>query len=142
MIGLRSSVSCGYGTRLEAHTEQYTGRRILNLQATLALLHSPVAMQTQSLPDPQDESQPFTHPALEGLANLGDVQVTDILTKKRLARLATQMGMPEIMRWKPRNVRSFHISLDAELTMYSRKIWKLPALRWFLRRRCTRWSER
>jgi large subunit ribosomal protein L15 len=43
---------------------------------------------------------------LEGLANLGDVQVSDILTKKRLARLATQMGMPEVMRWKPKNVGS------------------------------------
>jgi large subunit ribosomal protein L15 len=76
----------------------------LNLQTTLAVLHSPVATQTQSLPDSEAKHQPFTHPALEGLANLSDVQITDILTKKRLARLATQMGMPEIMRWKPKNV--------------------------------------
>ncbi|KAG0646469.1 hypothetical protein D0Z07_7510 [Hyphodiscus hymeniophilus] len=94
-----------------------TGRRILNLQTTLSLLHSPVATQTQSLPDPQDESQPFTHPALDGLANLSDVQITEILTKKRLARLATQMGMPEIMRWKPKDPQNLEGSgIEAVLT--------------------------
>lgn len=111
MTGWHSSVGWAHGTRSRVHTEQFTGRRILNLQTTLALLHSPVATQTQSLPDPQDGNQPFTHPALEGLANLGDVQVGDVLTKKRLARLATQMGIPEIMRWKPKNVRSMPKSL-------------------------------
>ena len=87
------------------HQLSNVGRRILNLQTTLALLHSPVATQTQSLPDSQNKSQEFAHPALGGLANLGDVQITNILTKKRLASLATQIGMPEIMRWKPRDVR-------------------------------------
>ena len=103
MIGWHSSVSSNHAHDLK-HILSNTGRRILNLQTTLALLHSPVATRTQSLPNSQDDGQPFAHPAMEGLANLGDVQITDILTKKRLARLATQMGMPEIMRWKPRDV--------------------------------------
>jgi len=70
------------------------------------LLHSPTATSTQSLPDPKDDREPFTHPALEGLANLSDVPLGEILTKKRLAGLASQMGMQEIIRWKPRNVRA------------------------------------
>ena len=80
------------------------GRRILNLQTTLALLHSPIATKTQSLPDPNDDREPYTHPALEGLANLTDVPIGEVLTRKRLAGLATQVGMREILRWKPRLV--------------------------------------
>ena len=81
------------------------GRRILNFQTNLALLPSPTATKTQSLPDPSDERVPFTHPALDGLANLSDVPLGEILTKERVANLATTIGMREIVRWKPRVVR-------------------------------------
>jgi large subunit ribosomal protein L15 len=70
----------------------------------MALLHSIAATQTQSLPDLADDREPFTHPALDGLANLTDVPVSEILTKRRLAGLATQLGMRDIIRWKPRVV--------------------------------------
>jgi large subunit ribosomal protein L15 len=71
----------------------------------LALLHSPMATKTQSLPDSSDGRVPFAHPALEGLANLSDVPIGEILTKSRLAGFATVIGMREIIRWKPKNVR-------------------------------------
>lgn len=70
----------------------------------MALVHSPIATQTQSRPARSDDREPFTHPALEGLANLSEVPIGQILTKERLANLATEWGMREIMRWKPRNV--------------------------------------
>lgn len=111
-----------------------TGRRILNLQMSLALLHSPVATKTQSLPNPEDDRVPFKHPALEGLANLTDVPVGEVLTKKRLAGLATQMGMQEIIRWKPRMVRWFLDPRDLRLTISSRPIWTHPVSMLFLRR--------
>lgn len=76
----------------------------MNLQTTLALLHSPVATETQSLPNNEHS---VTHPALGGLANLSNVPLGEILTKTRLARLATQMGMREIIRWEPRLVCYF-----------------------------------
>jgi large subunit ribosomal protein L15 len=82
-----------------------TGRRILNVQTNLALLHSPTATNTQSLPNPNDDREPFTHPALEGLANLTDVSLRDVLAKSRIAGLATAMGMREIIRWTPKDVR-------------------------------------
>lgn len=82
------------------------GRRILNLQASLALLHSPIATQTQAQApaDAADKRVPFTHPALDGLQNLTDVSMAEVLSKKRLAGLAAQLGMREVLRWKPRMV--------------------------------------
>jgi len=82
----------------------YMGRRILNLQTNLALLHSPTATKTQSLPDPSDDRVPFAHPALEGLANLSDVPLGEILTRERLAGFATMIGMAEIVRWIPKDL--------------------------------------
>jgi len=77
----------------------YLGRRIVNMQTTLALLQSPVTIKTE---DPQDPRQPYTHPALEGLPNLTNTSIDHSLGKKRLASLASQMGMVDIIRWVPR----------------------------------------
>lgn len=85
-------------------TDYDTGRRILNLQTSLAIIHSPMGTRTQSLPDKTDKRRPFTHPALAGLANLSDTPVTSVLEIKRLADLATRMGMRDVVRWKPRVV--------------------------------------
>ncbi|TVY84052.1 hypothetical protein LSUE1_G002693 [Lachnellula suecica] len=87
----------------------FFGRRILTLQTNLALVNSSVATQTQSK-NPSDNRVPFNHPALEGLANLSDTPVGSVLTKERLAGLATQMGMRDIMRWQPRMVASLNAS--------------------------------
>jgi large subunit ribosomal protein L15 len=57
------------------------------------------------MPDPSDDRVPFTHPALEGLTNLSDVPLKEVLTKTRLAGLATAVGMREIIRWTPKDVR-------------------------------------
>ncbi|PVH79596.1 hypothetical protein DL98DRAFT_516024 [Cadophora sp. DSE1049] len=95
----------------------FFGRRILNLQTNIALLQSPTANQTQSLADPSDDRLHFVHPALDGLPNLTDVPISEILTKDRLGPLATQMGMREIMRWTPRNVQKLESSgIDVVLT--------------------------
>ena len=89
-------------------TTNHSGRRILNLQTTLSLLHSPLATSTQSLtampssPTDTDTRTPFTHPSLTSLQNLTDTPPDAVLTKKRLSNLATQLGAREILRWKPR----------------------------------------
>lgn len=82
----------------------HIGRRIINLQTTLALLHSPTATKTQSIPSPSDDREPFSHPALDGLTNLTDAPIGTVLTKQRLGTLASQLGMRDILRWKPRDV--------------------------------------
>ena len=110
----------GYQYRL---SNDAAGRRILNLQTTLALLHSPVATKTQSFPNSEDVG---THPALEGLANLSNVPLGEILTKPRLARLATQMGMREIIRWEPRLVGCLFDFQYLVLTMNRRIDWTHP----------------
>ncbi|KAH7371861.1 ribonuclease-III-like-domain-containing protein [Cadophora sp. MPI-SDFR-AT-0126] len=95
----------------------FFGRRILNLQTNIALLQSPTASQTQSLTDPSDDRLHFAHPALDGLPNLTDAPISEILTKDRLGPLATQMGMREIMRWTPRNTQKLESSgIDVVLT--------------------------
>jgi large subunit ribosomal protein L15 len=78
---------------------------------SLALLNSPIATKTQAAQDPNDKRVPFTHPALEGVQNLTDVTIGEILTKKRLAGLAAKMGMRDIIRWKPRMVSPFALVL-------------------------------
>lgn len=88
----------------------FFGRRILNLQVTLSLLHSPLSSATQfppetsisSAPDPNDHRKPFTHPSLTALQNVSSIPPSSVLTKRRLADLATHLGMRDVMRWKPR----------------------------------------
>lgn len=75
------------------------------MQTNLALLNSPTASQTQRLMSSTDDRVPFQHPALDGLENLTDTPIAEVLTKARLARFADKLGMAEILRWRPRNVR-------------------------------------
>jgi large subunit ribosomal protein L15 len=78
----------------------------LTLQTNLALLNSPTtATRTQAGGNPSDDRIPFSHPALEGLENLSNTSVGEVLTKERLSALATQVGMREITRWQPRLVQ-------------------------------------
>jgi len=87
----------------------FFGRRIINLQASLAFLNSEVATQTQSLSTSSDPNSPdrvpFSHPALNGLENISNIQLSEVLHRNRLAALATQMGMRDIIRWRPRLIQ-------------------------------------
>ncbi|CZT43197.1 related to RNase III domain protein [Rhynchosporium secalis] len=95
----------------------FYGRRILNLQTNIALVQSPTAQKTQSLADPSDDRLPFAHPALEGLRNLTDAPINEILTKDRLGPFAAQLGMSQVMRWTPRNIDNLESSgIDVVLT--------------------------
>jgi large subunit ribosomal protein L15 len=72
----------------------------VNLQTTLALLQSPVKIPE----DTTDPREPYTHPALEGLPNMTGTSIEHTVGKKRMASLASQMGMVDIIRWVPRMV--------------------------------------
>ena len=74
------------------------------MQTNLVLLNSSAATKTQRLVKTNDDRRVFEHPALEGLENLTDVPINEILTKQRLATLAAQMDMPAVVRWLPRLV--------------------------------------
>lgn len=76
----------------------------MTLQTNLALVNSPIATKTQLGRDPNDGRVAFTHPALEGLENLSNTPLSEVLTISRVAGLATQLGMKDIIRWQPRLV--------------------------------------
>lgn len=84
---------------------RHSGRRILNLQTSLALVNSSRPTQPKVEADMPALRELFVHPALEGLPNLTNVPISGVLTKEKLAKLASRIGMREIIRWKPKNVR-------------------------------------
>lgn len=71
------------------------GKRIVNLQSSLALL---------SMPTPHNATK-TAHPALEGLDNISIQAKGTLLTKERLAQVAHQIGLQKVMRWQPKRVR-------------------------------------
>lgn len=82
--------------------EFLTGRRIISLQTSLALLSSP-----QGTPAPKFDQygrEPFTHPALEGLRGLTPEAKETVLDKTRLAQIAQRYNLDKVIRWKPKRV--------------------------------------
>jgi large subunit ribosomal protein L15 len=49
--------------------------------------------------------EPFQHPSLANVDKLNVKQPMDVVSKEKLAKLAIDVGLPEVTRWKPRMVR-------------------------------------
>ena len=81
-----------------------TGRRIIDLQTSLALLHG----SSESIPETQDQygREPFRHPALDCLGRLSSESKAKVLKIQRIAQLAEKYGLDMVVRWKPRRVCS------------------------------------
>ncbi|EME81901.1 uncharacterized protein MYCFIDRAFT_211491 [Pseudocercospora fijiensis CIRAD86] len=75
----------------------YLGKRILDLQTSIALLSAP-SPQNPSYP----KSEVFAHPALTGLENVTQATKLRIVNSRRLSTLAMQYGLDKVIRWKPR----------------------------------------
>ncbi|KAK4160550.1 ribonuclease-III-like-domain-containing protein [Cladorrhinum sp. PSN259] len=85
----------GFNTRLA-----YFGRTILSFETTRSILVSPALAD---MPSPfEDDRVPFQHPALENIDKLIHKQPMNVVTKERLAKLAVDVGLAEVTRWKPR----------------------------------------
>lgn len=85
-----------------------TGKRIVELQTSLAILTAEASPKSSS-PAPKRDSygrELYRHPALEGLGQLTKRSMSEILDPKRTAILADRYGLIRVMRWKPKNVRS------------------------------------
>lgn len=89
-----------------------SGRRIVNLEKSLAVVSRSPTTPTRSLPDVYGR-YPFQHPALDGLRNLWDDDSLDsekiddsrhLGGKKQLADLADRYRLLSVVRWKPKNV--------------------------------------
>lgn len=95
----------------------FLGKRIVDLQTSIALLNAPPT--PRAIPP---KNQVFRHAALEGLENITAFARTNVLEKTRLARLASSYGVEKAVRWKPKKSDSLQGSgIDAVLahTMYS-----------------------
>lgn len=75
----------------------FLGKRIVDVQISLALLSMP-RLQTWDQEAPQETG------LLQGLDNLSIESKSRIADKRRIAALARQAGIGEVMRWKPRQV--------------------------------------
>ncbi|KAL1303989.1 hypothetical protein AAFC00_000434 [Neodothiora populina] len=91
----------------------YLGKRIVDLQCSLALLNAPSsALHSPSL----------SHPALKGLDNLTSSAKSDTLDKYRLAQVAQSYGLEKVVRWKPRktdDLESSGVHVVLAHTLYS-----------------------
>jgi len=79
------------------------GRRIVELQSSLALVHGAAANNSAPMPD-QYGREPFSHPALQGLDGLTETAKLKTLEKRRLSQLAERYGLDGVLRWKPQRV--------------------------------------
>jgi large subunit ribosomal protein L15 len=88
---------------------QNPGRRIIELQTSQALIHSPQENQwprdakNQLVPDRYGRT-PYVHPALAGVQGLTDEAEGMALDKTRLAQIAERYGLDKVTRWKPKRV--------------------------------------
>ena len=80
-----------------------SGRRIVELQASLHMIAGSATTPEHTLPDRWGR-KPFKHPALEGLAGLTSGRKKAVLEKKRTAQLASKYGLTSVLRWKPKLV--------------------------------------
>jgi hypothetical protein len=89
-----------------SHTDdETTGKRILELQVSLALLSTGKGSKT--LPGYADPlgRVPFQHPALDGAEALMGTATGYYLHHKQISVLAESYGIPELVRWWPYRVR-------------------------------------
>ena len=91
----------------EDYANSISGRRIVDLQTSQALISSPQETQW-----PRDDKgiplndeygrKPYLHPALNGLQGLTDEAQGTVLDKARLARIAERYGLDKVTRWTPK----------------------------------------
>lgn len=83
----------GFNSRLA-----YLGKRILDLQTSLALLSQP-----QQSPLEMPAAEVYQHPSLQNLENITLANKASALHKSRLSALASEYGLDKVVRWKPKN---------------------------------------
>lgn len=86
-----------------ADVRSSTGKRIVELQASLHMIAASATTSEPSIPD-QWGREPFKDPVLEGLAGLTMERKMEVLNKKRMGKLASKYGLSTVLRWKPNQV--------------------------------------
>nr|POE65638.1 hypothetical protein CFP56_58744 [Quercus suber] len=75
----------------------FLGKRIVDLQTSLALLRAPATVR-----ETPPASHVFQHAALEKIENMSPDARSTVLNKARLANLAARYDIGKVMRWKPK----------------------------------------
>ncbi|KAL4787845.1 ribonuclease-III-like-domain-containing protein [Aspergillus varians] len=99
----------------------FLGKRIVQLQASLALAQSPRSTSGPVASDPYGR-QPFRHAALEGLDNLSPNTKKFLTDKSKLAEVAQQYELQNVLRWcprKPDNLEGSGIEVVLAHTLYA-----------------------
>lgn len=102
-----------------ADLDNLLGKRILELQTSLALLSQPIS-------PPQAESEdhygriPFQHPDLRNLSELTSEAKKRTLDIKRIGEVAANFGLLGVLRWKPKNVQSSFCSIRGIIRIYKK----------------------
>ncbi|KAG5305174.1 RNase III domain-containing protein [Histoplasma capsulatum G186AR] len=86
----------GFNERLS-----YLGKQIVQLQASLSLLESSSNASPEKLEDPYGRTA-FEHPSLQGLDILTEDNKNMRVNRTKLAELAQQYKLQEVLRWVPR----------------------------------------
>ncbi|KAJ5345404.1 hypothetical protein N7452_003408 [Penicillium brevicompactum] len=109
----------GYNDRLA-----FLGKRIVQLQASLALAQNVPAGAQGASPAEKDEfgRVPFTHAALDGLNNLSSETKKVLTERAKLAELAEKYDLQKVVRWSPKrpdDLRASGIELVLANTLYA-----------------------
>ncbi|KAL9128769.1 MAG: hypothetical protein Q9217_002618 [Psora testacea] len=95
--------------RLDQVYEKVLGKRIVELQTTLALVHGS-SRRPIHIPADAYDREPFKHPALQGLDSLTDHNKAISTDRERIAQLGERYGLDSVLRWKPRKATNLQAS--------------------------------
>ncbi|MCJ1285463.1 hypothetical protein MMC26_004803 [Xylographa opegraphella] len=87
----------GYNDRLA-----FFGKRIVDLQSSLAILSSHAATGSPAPPPDSFEREQYQHPALDSIPQLTEEVRKDITSRKRISDIAQRYGLLSVLRWKPK----------------------------------------
>lgn len=80
------------------------GKRILELQCSIGLVTNTESRPVRRVEEDAFGREPFNHPATDGVEVLTGKNKEALLEHKRVARVAEMYGIPEVVRWQPRDV--------------------------------------
>jgi len=129
----------GYGNWQHADGDLFAiGKRIVDLQTSLAILAQPSPSIRTPHPDPHGR-EPFAHPAMDILHKLTQAARSEHVDKRRLAALAQSFGLQDVVRWKPKDVGAIDVVLmsDADIPGSRHKISTVQGSTLFVSEQCT-----
>lgn len=90
---------------------RWTGRQIVELQTSLGMLTN--ADTNSYISSSQDAygRQPFHHPAIENVEVLNGGGKQFFLHHRQISGIAASYGLPDVVRWQPKDVRAKTIIL-------------------------------